>query len=450
MATFHVWSGASGTANGSSWTDAFGSIRDALADSTVVAGSLVLVHHAHDAHLGSSPAQITSAGTLASPIRIICVDKDNADAVSTGAKETVAQALFLRGSYLYSGIDWRVGNPGYNHHLHIGGASTAPSRQIFENCSFSMNSAATGVRIYLGNGNNYSDVVIRKSLFRFGSASQSFRVEHGPINIEDCTFTGTCPDTLFSPTSVRPGPLKLSGCDLSAFPTSFTIVEAAAPSSKGTISLVNCRMPSGWSATIFSESPLNCPEAVVLENCGDDAGTWRACMENTCGKASRINDTYRSGGAAQDGTPFSWNVETSAYCSDFAPFQLPLAAWNDTTGSSRTLSVEVAIDRSSALTEGEADLVVEYLGSADDPRSTYLADGPGADPTFPWGTPGASGRTTQSASSAAWTRGSAATNEHKQKLSVNITPNMKGWLRAWVRLKAANMTLNVCPKLEIS
>lgn len=449
MATFHVWSGATGAADGSSWTDAFGSIQGALANGNVVAGSLVLVHRAHDANLGASAAQITSAGTLASPIRVICVDKDNANAPSTGAKEAVTNALHLRGSYFYYGIEWQVGHVKYNHHLHIGGTSYALSRQVFENCTFYMTTAAGGVRIYLGNGNNYSDILIRKCVFRFGSATQSFRLEQGPITIEDCTFTGTCPSTLLSPTSVRPGPLKVSGCDLSEFPASFKIVEAAAASHKGTISFSNCRMPSGWTSTVFSGTPLNCPEMVILENCSDDAGNWRGCMENTFGKASKVNDTYRSGGATQDGTPISWKVETSAHCSDFAPFQLPLAAWNDTTGSTRTIAVEVTIDRSAALTEAEADLVVEYLNSADGPSSTYLSDGPGADATCPWGRPRALDTVAQAASSAAWTRSSAAVSKYNQKLSVSVTPNMKGWFRAWVRIKAANMTLNVCPKLEI-
>ena len=449
MATFHVWSDASGTADGSTWTNAFRSIKDALGDSDVVAGSLVLVHHSHDADLGTSPMTITSAGTLASPIRIICVDKENANAASTGAKETVSNALSLRGSYLYYGIEWRVGNPGNNHHLYIGGTSNTPSRQIFENCTLYMNSGATGVRIYLGNGNYYSDVVIRKCLFRFGSAAQSFRLEQGPITISDCSFTGTCPSTLLSPTSVRPGPLRVSGCDLSAFSQSFKVVEAGAPSHKGTIFVANCRMPSNWTPTIFSETPSNCPETVILENCSDGPGNWRAWMENTFGKASKVNDTYRSRGAAQDGTSISWRVETSAYCSDFSPFQLPLATWNDTTGGSRTVRVEVTTDRPTALTEGEADLVVEYLGSADYPCSTQISDGPGADPTCPWGRPHASGTTAQAASSAPWVRSSAATTEHKQALSVSITPNMKGWFRTWVRVKAASTILNVCPKLEI-
>jgi hypothetical protein len=102
--------------------------------------------------------------------------------------------------------------------------------------------------------------------------------------------------------------------------------------------------------------------------------------------------------------------------------------WNETTGSSMTVSAEVATDNVT-LTDSEAWIEVEYLGTSNLPLSTFATDQI-SDPIF--GTPA-----NQTSSSVTWNN--VPGTPVKQVLtSPSFTPQEKGIIRARVVLAKAS------------
>jgi hypothetical protein len=122
-----------------------------------------------------------------------------------------------------------------------------------------------------------------------------------------------------------------------------------------------------------------------------------------------------------------------------------IVRWNETTGSSITVTVEIVHDSqgsgtSSAFTDKEIWLEVQYLGTSGYPLGTFVDDaasdilGSAAD---------------QTSSSATWTT-TGLTTPVKQKLSVSFTPQEKGYIHAVVCMAGASDTCYVDPLLTVS
>ena len=72
MTIYYVYSGAAGSNNGSSWTNAFTSLTTAFA--TEAAGDTLYVAHDHSESSGTA-LTLTSSGTISSPTKIVCVNR---------------------------------------------------------------------------------------------------------------------------------------------------------------------------------------------------------------------------------------------------------------------------------------------------------------------------------------------------------------------------------------
>src|SRR5262245_8321251 len=72
MASYYVWSGATGSNNGSNWANAFTTLTTAFA--TEAAGDTLYVAHDH-AESTAAGVTLTSSGTLASMTKVVCVDR---------------------------------------------------------------------------------------------------------------------------------------------------------------------------------------------------------------------------------------------------------------------------------------------------------------------------------------------------------------------------------------
>src|SRR5829696_6649358 len=73
MANYYVYSGAAGAANGTSWTNAYTTLANAIAGS-VAAGDTVYVAHDHAESTAASISH-TWPGTATSPVRVICANR---------------------------------------------------------------------------------------------------------------------------------------------------------------------------------------------------------------------------------------------------------------------------------------------------------------------------------------------------------------------------------------
>ena len=150
----------------------------------------------------------------------------------------------------------------------------------------------------------------------------------------------------------------------------------------------------------------------------------------------------RTGGASDGVTPISGKLASNGD----AEYPLvvvettDISIWNDSVGSSKTVTVEILHDSATNLTDGEIWLEVEYLGTSGFPLSSFVSDAKSdvlataAD---------------QTTSSETWTT-TGMTNPNKQKLSVTFTPQEAGYFQAKVYLAKASKTVYICPKLTVS
>jgi len=88
MASYYIWSGATGSANGTSWANAYTTLTTAF--SGKVAGDVFYV--AQD-HLEATAAAVTltTAGTSANPSKVICVDRAGSVPPVSADRRTTAQ-----------------------------------------------------------------------------------------------------------------------------------------------------------------------------------------------------------------------------------------------------------------------------------------------------------------------------------------------------------------------
>jgi hypothetical protein len=152
---------------------------------------------------------------------------------------------------------------------------------------------------------------------------------------------------------------------------------------------------------------------------------------------------YRTGGAAPEGDATAWLITTESTNSEAAPYHLPWM-YGTVEAGSKTFTVHITNDTAD-LTDAEAWLEVQYLGTSDSPLSTLASD-QRASPTAT-----AAAQTDDTTST--W-NGTGPSFTYKQKLAVTATVGEAGQYRARVVIGKASVAsssyLYVDPKVVIS
>lgn len=448
MANWYVRSGAGGTGAGTSWTNAFTTLT--LAFAAGAAGDTFYVADDH-AETSASVVTLTSPGTAANPCLIICVSSHATSpptAHGTGAtvSTTSNSAMNFAGFAYCYGIKFQCGSGAVNANITMQPASTFGWR--FDTCAFVILCTGNTSKIIFGLGASGSmrDFFLSLSncTFQFSNASQGIVFGTGRsswTNTPNALVSGTLPTVLFINGTGSGGILDISGVDLSALGSGKTLVNVGtALQSSFDIYFRNCKLGASVAVTTGS---IQAPGAVrvFLENC--DSGNTNYRMEHYKYAGSIVQETtiVRSGGASDGVTTLSWKMASIAN----TRFRWPLASqpidiWLDTTGSSKTLTLEFVHDNVTALNNNEIWSQLEYMGTSSLPLSV-TADNRMADE---FATPAA-----QASSAASWTT-TGLSNPNTQKLAITITAQMKGWCRLNVMLAKQGYTVYVDPKVTVS
>lgn len=288
-----------------------------------------------------------------------------------------------------------------------------------------------------GNADQTSATRITAGALRFSSAGQSLRLGTGLVDLEIGSIVGTIPTTLFEITSLR-GAVRVvvRNSDLSALGSGKNLFSA---SGVGKLVLVNCKLGASVSPLTGSFSSAAQTEFVMV-NC-DSADTnyrfFRALYRGT-----EINETtvVRSGGSSDGTTSFARKIDTGSTTIHFPYKSLPIEIWNETTGSSVTVTIATITD-GVTLTDAEAWIEAEYLGTSGFPLGDTVTDRI-TDPFF--GTP--ANQTADGSSS--W--GGSLSSPVKQELSVTFTPQEKGIIRVYVCVAKASTTVYYDPLVQVS
>lgn len=448
MANVYVRStDGSNSDNGTTWALAKLDLHTATTGGLATAGAGGTCY-VSDAHAGSYSVAIPySGGTLASPIKVICGD-DAAEPpttlTNTATESTSGNGFTFTGAFYFKGVTF-TSTYGSTQDWAFNGY-TGPFDMVFEDCQFNAGAGSAG-QIKLG----YASLSANDKGLRLlwdsvdlklpASTASTLNLNNVDMVWKGGAFitNGTLPNYLFVPQAGFSHRVVVEGVDLSVLSGKTLVSAAANNAAYSDIRFVNCKLPA---SITLSTTPLNTSQRVAMYNCdsGVTGAPTRMEVQTYAGGIFSERTLIRTGGASDGTTGHSWKFVTNANA-EFPTIPLrsdPIYVWNGTTGSSRTVTVELLHDSVTALTDQEVWLEVSYLNSASYPTAKFSTiDNPLSS---------ASNLTT---SSETWTT-TGMSNPNKQYVSVSFTPQLIGYVSVVICVGKASKTLYACPKVTLA
>lgn len=440
MASYYVWSGATGSANGTTWANAYTALATAF--SGKLAGDTFYV--AHDHAESAAGVTLTSTGSVGNLQKVICVNRAgsvppvSADRRATATiSSTTNNNISLAGSVVYDGIIFIVGSGSTSSAALIIGSQ--PSSMRFDNCSLRLGITTSNSRImFAGSSSAFGGCYAE-----LNNTTMSFAGDQG-VNLggivrwrnAPSALLGTMPSSLFQAQVQKGGVLECIGVDLSAAGSGKTLVDVNLNTQGFVFRFIDCKLNASVTkeGASFVSQGANTIDFIRSGSAGVNYTVHRAAYAGTLDEETTI---VRTGGASDGTTPIAWKVITTANCTYSMPFECPpIAIWNDTTGSAVTATVEGIWGAGVVPLDTEIWIECEFLGSSSSPLGSFVADC-AADLL----TAGAN----QTSSSETW--GGSTT---KFKLNVTFTAQMKGWVYARVKIGKASTTAYIDPLVTLS
>lgn len=448
-----VWTEVTGNAT-YNWAAPYARLETAVLASRAAAGDRFFVSHSH-AQTTATTFTITPCGTVTAPILVYCVlDTGSVPPVAADLRTTATiTTTSIAGITIAAGVMYMYGvtinNGGSSNNLNIGQMTADSQNSIltFENCGLRVTNTTATRRINFGKGsgtfrsNSALKITLINTTLEFADVAQAATFSGCDFlwrNTSGAAVAGTLPTSLFQiggSTFDDPAFIRLEGLDLSAFSAGKTLFAANQTNTRAL--LLNCKID----ASVTVAATPTAPGGAVDLLCSDStSSTDRAERYQYQGTQTRESTIIRTGGASNGVAGSSWKVVTNANNEKEFPFEcLELAAFNPTSGSAITVTVELVND-GVTLKDDEVWMLVEYLGTAGNPIASVVSTGR-ATPL----TAGANIAT----STATWTTTGLA-SPVKQKLVATFTPQLKGLVRCRVFVGKTSQTVYIDPKVTIT
>lgn len=435
MATVYVDSTAGGAADGTSWTDAFLTMQAALVDAGTTAGSLVLTSHQHAEVIGSTITW-TNNGTIASPIKVISVNKSD-DSYLSGASCSSSgnRILTFDGVVLFHGLTIRRDNDfDFNDSCYI----------EFHDCSIGIFSTASSSEI--GAHTDDNRILIKDSSIEFGHADQGFYLGGGGrLDIIGCDLIGTGTNKLITLTNTRGMNVHIESCDFSGMATSGQIIgDWPVSMSDGAgyyFKINNVKLPT--SGTVTNTTLAEPSSRVEAFNVATDNTVYKFHIEDYYGECKESTAVYRN--ATYDGTNgySMWVTSSGNGEKIYEPFRVKVTdRWCD---ANPTLTLELihgsdGDGTGGALQDDEAWIEVMYPDSTTGALGKIVSTR--ADPQA---TP-----SDLTSSSEVWTEN--ITSELEQKISHTVSGGQAGIHTVWFCLATGDSFLDVWldPEIDVT
>lgn len=448
MATIYLRSTDGNDADdGSTWALA----KATLAAAVTAAGAGGTVYMSQ-AHAENSASAITVTGSSASdPVKILCVNDAAAPPTAlatTGSVTTTGTVVISLNGYAYCyGVKFEAGSGSTSSLPRINvNTDAGAGKWIFDSCELSTATTSPSGVIQLGatssTGGAQGNELINTS-FRFGNAGQKINTVRTLLWRNSTAVVGaTVPTLLFAQMgAAQVGERILQGVDLSMLGSGCSLFAVGATTTLyRRQALIDCKLNA--SVSILSGSfPDDASDAEVLVINSDSGDTnYRFAAYNVLATDTHETTIVKSGGASDGTTAFARKIVTTANAVFHTPYESQwIAAWNETTGSSITATIEVVND-GVTFDNDEVWIEVEYLGTSGFPLGVYTNDRAAS----LLATPAA-----QTSSSVTWTTTGLA-SPVKQALAVSFTPQEKGLVRARVCVGRASTTLYYDPFVTLS
>lgn len=443
MSNYYVRSAAAGAADGTTWADAYTTLAAAISGKTNADTIWVANDHAETQATAMTLTLPTAPG-----MKILCVNTNVTEpptglATTATVTTTSASNIDLIGFAYFYGIIFSAGSGASSASITLG-ASAVAAGLVFDSCKFSLAATSAGNRIHIGvtNSTGADDMLVDliNPVFLFSATGHTILLKNSIIRISGMTIdgSGSTPTTLFTNNSGAPTTVLVEASDLSG--EVFTNLVSVAGLTQGDITFRNCKMPA-FTSVVTGTNPGPGGTIVRMHNCDSADTNYRFAEHSYLGSVVNEQTLVRTGGASDGTTAMSFEMVSSSGTLLFHPLVSPeIVQWNDTTGSAKTVTVEILHDSATALTDAEIWIEVIYLGTSGFPQGTIISDRA----TDVFATPA-----NQTSSSETWTTTGMA-NPNKQKLAVTFTPQEKGYFVAQVHLAKGSYTVYVDPLLTVS
>jgi hypothetical protein len=447
---YYVRSGAAGTGDGSSWTNAYTTLTLALA-SGKVAGDVFYISEDH-AESSATALTFTSPGTSVSPCKFICVNHSgsvppvSADLRTTGSIATTGNAGIAinssatGGASIFYGLVIAAGNSSGSPVINMPSTPNSCSYKYI-NCTIKIVSTGAGT-ISIGNsGAAAGDYVeFENTTVSFAGTGQGFVIS-GTFRWRNTltALAGTIPTALFQFTAGRGGSIDISDVDLSGAGSGKTLISSTAGAASVWVRLMDCKLNA--SVTMVSASAAIGSVSTDLIRCGSTGVNYKVHRDRYTGTLDDETTITRSGGATDGTTPISWKIVTMANASFNLPFEaIPTAIWNDST-SNVTATIYGTINSGTLPNNDEIFIDVEYLGSSSTPQGS-IATSAKADLIAV--------AAAVSSDASSWNGGGSGAGWSPFKLTATFTPAQKGPINIIVKAGKASTTYYVDPMVVLS
>jgi hypothetical protein len=417
-----VWTSLGVVGNFSAYAAPFARLNLAAGTGKVTANTDIT--YVSGSHAESWSANPTYSSTATGSI--ICVDDAvvppttlayTGSVTSTGANSVSVSSGF------WQGIVFNTGTGAVSNGFAAGSSSGARLRRCQVNV---LGTAGGNVTLSGGTG---GDTEFLQCDITFNSAASGIIFQSYTSVIAGGTIgaTGTIPTNLFSITA---GVARVRDVDMSNVNTTL-VTQGANPS--GLISIENCKLNASATKMTQPTGGLN-TTTLKVQNCDSGATNYKLYHTSVAAVVQEETSIVRSGGASDGTTPISYNITTSSLCRLGIPYVFEeISQWNDTTGSSKTATIELTTD--TALTDADCWLSIEYLGSSSAPLGSIATSRTFLSPS------------SLTTSSATW-GGTAKT--FKYKIAVSFTPQMKGPVKARLSIAKPSVTVYADPLMTIT
>jgi hypothetical protein len=427
VASYYVDSNAAGAGTGANWANAFVTLNGAF--SGKVAGDIFYVAHDH-AQTQASNLTLTSPGTALSPCYIYCVNKAgsvppvSADLRTTATITTTGSFdITFAGTAYYHGIIFNSGTGAT-----IAGFTLPGATHVFNSCSLRKN-GTSGTAAALS-FNSAGSVDLINTTIHFGAASDGIGFAGNNRWLATASALGGTVSTSGAIAAGNTGTTLIEGVDLSGSGSNI-LVRAFTAGARNVI-LKDCKLGTG--ATISTPTAAM-RSNVSLIRCDSADTNYRTEKYEYTGTLTTETTIVRTGGASDGTTPIAWKVITTANSERIYPFEaFPISIWNETTGSSVTVTVECRGAATPNIDEVWMD--VEYLGTSGFPQGNFATSGH-ADLL-------ATG-TACTSSSESW---GGSTSSFK--LVKAITPQEKGPITVYVKIAKVSSTFYIDPMITLT
>lgn len=424
------------------------------ADAIDVAGDTIMLS---PTHTESTAATVTYsfAGTVANPTKVLSVDSDATDAPTgtvLGAQINTTGAFHLRvgGNAYFEGIRFNCGNASNAGILSLNNTGTA--NQAYKNCdifeSDTHPSAAISIGPTTSGSANLTELVDCR--FKISNATQYIGIANTVRISGGSTAVGTTSPTngLFNAyTTTVPAFLLVENFDMSNLAVGVHLVGVPAASGAqrtGIFKFVTCKLPAGWTGNLISTpGTLTSPFfRAEMYNCDAGDTNYRLWIACAFGSIKSEIALVKTGGATDGVTPLAWKMESTATANEYggALKTGDFGKRSLAVGAAVTVTVDILHDSTTALTNAEVWLEVDYLGTVGFPLGVRATTKRATPLTTPAAVP---------ASLATWTT-TGMVNPNRQKLAVTFTPQKHGYYVARVCYAKPSGVLYVDPTVQVS